>query len=758
MQQTSKGSIGPRDKLGAPAPAARAFARWITRYRLLVVLAWLIAAVLVAAGGDRIRTDPDVLVYFDPAKPERQAFDAVEARFGQAREVVSLVVPDRGDVFAPRYLRTLADLEVRSLARPEVAAVRSPLGETGLSAAAVLAADDATLANAAARLKEAANRGDGAIAAVIPQDGSVAAVAAIVPAALGNASSRQIAAAHAALRDAVAKNLPGADILQTGRIPIDDAFLRESQEGVENYALAQIGVLSAILVLALGSVTLAATVIALVMVTLTGSTGTLGWLGITVNGISSTAPVVLMGLVVATAIHVAMAWQEALRSGATRIDALALAIDRNAKPVVLSVVTTLVSFLTLNLAEAPPFRDLGNIVAVGLIGVLALTFTLLPALLALVPQSFGRHRRVLEQALGALGAGAARHRRSVILGGFAAFLAGGAGIWSIKVDDTFSHYFDQRYEIRRATDLFETKLSGTTIIDLVVDAGAPGAAFTPEALDRLAAVDRWLGARPEVARVDSLAALRTDTEARGAPPSPNILASAAAQMVEAGAPRLAGADGREVRTSVVLRGVSSRQTLAFADALRTEAATLFGPASVTVTGLPILSAQLSLGSARAMVVGIVVALVAISLILFLTLRDWRLGLVSLLPNVLPVMLAFGIWGFLVGEISFAATVVAALTYGLVVDDTVHLLAKYQRYGREIGPGPEALRRAFRSVGVAVVATSLALGASFMPFAMSGFLVNRHFGALTAITLIAAMVADLVLLPAFLARKSWRAGR
>ncbi len=757
MQRTHKGQpFGAGDALGAAAPAAVAFARWITRYRLLIVLAWVAGAVLVAMGGDRLRSDPDVLVYFDPATAERQAFDRVEARFGQAREVVSLVVPERGDVFVPNVLRALAEIEVRSAARPEVSAVRSALAGTGLTAAEVLAADDAALTGAAARLKAAARSEDN-LAAVLSADGSVAAVAAIIPVSLGNEDARTIAAAHSAIRDAVAGTLPGADIVQTGRIPIDNAFLRESQEGVEDYAIAQISVLAAIIFLALGSITLSAAVMALVMVTLTGSTGALGWLGITVNGISSTAPVVLMGLVVATAIHVAMAWQEALRSGAPRVEALAIAIDRNAKPVALSVLTTLISFLTLNLAEAPPFRDLGNIVAVGLLGVLALTFTLLPALLALVPASFGRHRRVLERWLGALGAAAAHRRRSVILASAALFVAAGAGIWMLKVDDTFSHYFDESYEIRRATDIFENKLSGTTIIDLVVDGGAAGTAFRPETLAALGAVDDWLGARDEVARVDSLSALAADIAARGAPLEPRFLAGASADMVAAGGPRVAGEDGREARTSVVLHGVSSRDTLAFADELRAFAAERFGADAVTVTGLPILSAKLSLGSARAMVWGIVVALVAISLILLLTLRDWRLGLISLLPNILPVMIAFGVWGFFVGEISFAATVVAALTYGLVVDDTVHLLTKYQRYGREIGPGIEAVRRAFRSVGVAVVATSLALGASFMPFAMSGFLVNRHFGALTAITLIAAMVADLVLLPALLARKSWRRG-
>ncbi|MEO1104105.1 MAG: efflux RND transporter permease subunit, partial [Pseudomonadota bacterium] len=525
---------------------------------------------------------------------------------------------------------------------------------------------------------------------------------------------------------------------------------RESQEGVNGYASIQLGILAGVILLALGSLSLTVVVMALVMLSLVGTVGALGFSGWPVNGISSAAPVVLMGLTVASAIHVVMAWQVALRAGADQTGALAVALDRNAKPVILSIVTTLLSFLVLNTAEAPPFRELGNIVALGLAGILALTFTLLPALLTLAPRSYGEHRGILERALGGMGAAAARRAKSVAAGGVVLIVGAVAGISAITVDDTFSHYFNEQYEVRVATDLFEEKLSGTTIIDLAVDTGAPGEAFSPQTLARTADIARWLEARPEVARVESLAAVAALIEDRGLPLSADNIQRTAARMAEAGVPRLITTDGQHVRTSIVMRGVSSRDTLAFRDELASYAGTVFDAGSVIVTGLPILSAQLSVGSARAMVIGMAIALTAISLLLVVTLRDWRLGLVSLVPNLVPVTIAFGIWGVFVGEVSFAVTVVAALTYGIVVDDTVHLLSKYQRMRAEAPNAVDAIRRAFRSVGIAVLVTTLALAASFMPFALSGFLVNRHFGALTALTLMAAIIADLVLLPALLA--------
>ncbi|MEM9221294.1 MAG: MMPL family transporter [Pseudomonadota bacterium] len=740
----------------APAPWADAYARRIKSLRWLIVLLWAAIGAAAVVGGERVRYDPDVLVYFDENRPERQAFDLVEARFGQSREVVTLFVPATGDAFTPDILRAMARLEKASSARPEVFAVRSPLSEAGLSAEEVLSATDEALEQAAENIRALAAGGGETVRTLATVDGSVAAVAVIIPEALANDAAREVAQAHKRLKDEVAATVSGAELMQTGRIVIDEAFLRESQDDVTAYASVQLAVLAAIIFCALGSLSLTVAVMALVLLALVGTTGALGFSGMTINGISSAAPVVLMGLTVASAIHIAMAWQEAVRRGADKTTALAEAFDRNAKPVVLSILTTLLSFLILNTAEAPPFRDLGNIVAAGLLGILLLSFTLLPALLTLAPRSRGRHRILVENALGKLGMLAARRARAVIGLGVLIAVAAGGGISLITVDDTFSHYFDESYEIRRATDLFEEKLSGTTIIDVAVDTGEVGGALAPDALDQVATLSAWISDRPEVARLDSISNVRDRLASAGAPITAAAIRDGAEQLALNGVPRTIDDEDRHTRISIVMRGVSSRDTLDFRDQLAAEAQSVFPDKEVLVSGLPILSAQLSVGSARAMVVGMALALAAISFLLMATLRDVRLGLVSFVPNLLPVAIAFGIWGVAEGEVSFAVTVVAALTYGIVVDDTVHLLAKFQRIRAETRDTVDAIGQSFRSVGAAVVVTTLALAASFLPFALSGFLVNRHFGALTALTLLAALVADLLLLPALL--KSLKYGK
>jgi predicted RND superfamily exporter protein len=148
--------------------------------------------------------------------------------------------------------------------------------------------------------------------------------------------------------------------------------------------------------------------------------------------------------------------------------------------------------------------------------------------------------------------------------------------------------------------------------------------------------------------------------------------------------------------------------------------------------------------------GTTVALILISLILIVALRSLKLGIVSMVPNLVPAAMGFGIWGMLVGEVGLALSVVTSMTLGIVVDDTVHFMSKYQRARRENGLDSEqAVRYAFTSVGRALVTTSVVLIAGFLVLALSAFKLNSGMGLLTALVIGLALIADFLLLPPLL---------
>ena len=150
-----------------------------------------------------------------------------------------------------------------------------------------------------------------------------------------------------------------------------------------------------------------------------------------------------------------------------------------------------------------------------------------------------------------------------------------------------------------------------------------------------------------------------------------------------------------------------------------------------------------------MMTGTIAAMALISLILIGVFRNIRLGLISLLPNFIPAAMTFGLWGYTIGRVGLAGSVMTAIAFGIIVDDTIHFLTKYLRARREGLDAADAVRSTFRSIGRALWTTTAVLSLGFLVFASSGFEISWSLGLMVAITLGFALLADFLLLPPLL---------
>jgi len=171
--------------------------------------------------------------------------------------------------------------------------------------------------------------------------------------------------------------------------------------------------------------------------------------------------------------------------------------------------------------------------------------------------------------------------------------------------------------------------------------------------------------------------------------------------------------------------------------------------SIESGSLPLIFAHIGKANMNSMLVGAAVALTLISGLLVVSLKSIKLGLISLLPNLLPALLGFATWSLLSGNINMALSVVMTITLGIIVDDTVHFLSKYKS-AMEKGLEPkECMQFAFDNVGNALIITTIVLVCGFGILAFSDFAINSDMGTLTAITIAIALIVDLTLLPALL---------
>lgn len=209
-------------------------------------------------------------------------------------------------------------------------------------------------------------------------------------------------------------------------------------------------------------------------------------------------------------------------------------------------------------------------------------------------------------------------------------------------------------------------------------------------------------------------------------------------------------DKSATRMTVTIRNINTTDILALEqraqDWLQQHGAEIRSDGSSTT----IMFSHIGKRNIKSMIAGTTLALFLISLILIFALRSLKTGLISLVPNLVPATMGFGLWGLMVSEINVGLSIVTGMTLGIVVDDTVHFLSKYLRARREKGlNAEEAVRYAFSTVGTALWVTSFVLIAGFMILTLSTFKLNSDMGLLTSIVIAFALIADFLLLPALL---------
>ncbi len=746
------------------------FATTVIRLRWGVIAACLALVASIASGVLKLEFTNSYRVFFSPDNPELLAFEAMENTYSKHDNVMLVVVPPDGDVFSRESLALVETLTTRAWQLPYVNRVDSITNFQYTTAVD----DDLTvrdLVTDAARLDAAALAAVRAVALAEPllagnlvaYDGRVTAVN--VTAQLPRLDEQQeipaVVSAARALAADIEQQYPGSEVRLTGVLMMDMAFSEASLHDARTLVAVSFGVIFALVGLFVGGVvgTLGtALVVGLAIATAMGFAGHLGY---PVSPPIAAAPVIILTVGVANCVHILDGCLQGMAAGLDQRSALIESLSSNFTPIFLASLTTVIGFLTFNFSEVPPFRHLGNLVAFGDIASYLLAVTLLPAVLAVLPLKPPTRSLLPVAWLAALAGFVIRRRRVLLWGLGAAACALVANLPRNTLNDVFIHYFDDTIEFRADTDFTIEHLTGLYHLQYSLASFEPGGVSEPAFLADLDAYTGWLRAQPEVMHVASFSDImkRLNRNMHGDDPQAYRLPETrelAAQyllLYEMSLPygldlnNQINLDKSALKLVVAIRTLSSAQAIAFNERaeqwLREHAPAV---KSGYGTGTIMMFSHIGERNIRSMLKGAAVALVLISVVLLLMLRSLRLGLVSLVPNLLPAALGFGLWGLVDGEIGLSLSVVASMTLGIIVDDTVHFLVKYRRARTALGASPEgALRYAFATAGRAMIVTSLVLIAGFLVLSRSHFELNAGMGLLTAIVIAFAALADLLLL-------------
>ena len=607
------------------------------------------------------------------------------------------------------------------------------------------------------------------VGALVGRAGDVASIVVTVDHLMGRTHEKRILARD--IRRVVERFGEQRDlrVRLAGPTILDDAFLRHTERDFLTIMPAMVLVIVIIILILFQTwraLLLPMSVVALASCWVTGLTVMIGQKLTIIHGIIYP---MLLGVGIATSIHLLSRTLLLRREGHSPREAADSALRQLLTPSFFTAATTVAGLSSLNFSNLAPLRQFGQIGAFGIASAFVLSYALGAWLLPWVAakESTGDAHHPLDRLwakwdrwLTALGELALKRAARVMVVSVLLSAIGLAGLFFLEIGSNPVEYFTKRDPVRQDLEFIDQELAGTTRLEVIVSTGVEGGVKEPEVLADMESVERWLREVDGVGASVSLAdyvkelrrALRGGDEAERRLPDDRREVAQLLLLVD---------DPEEIESMVNFEYSSARITTTVrasqADDLTARIdeldelleQTFEPPNSAISTGMSKLIANMDRYLLFSATRSMGLAFITVLLCMTLALRSVRLGLFSMIPNILPVALVIGFMGWVGIKLDPGTTMIGAVALGLVVDNTVHFLHHLRRRVHDGDDIHDAVVDTLMKTGRAVVTTSVVLTLGFELMLLASFSPNIHFGLLCGLAIAIALVADLVVLPAAL---------
>ncbi|MBE3877270.1 MMPL family transporter [Vibrio parahaemolyticus] len=744
-----------------------------TKYSLFVLLATIFLIIVATIGGKNLYFRGDYDIFFDGTNKQLLAFDEIQTTFAKTDNLAIVIAPEDGDIFTPQTLSLIQKITVDAWQVPYSSRVDSIANyqhteafDDDLLVEDLLYSEYELTPERISKVKSIALSEPVLKSALVSEKGDVTVVNITVqlPEMDKTAEVEEVVSSINAMIDRYQRAYPDVTFHKAGIIAMNHAFMTAAQDDSSTLVPTMLVVILVFLTIMLRSILSVIATLIVIIGSVMATMGISGWAGMFLSTATVNVPTLIMTLAVADGVHVIATMRQSMKNGFTKAQSIERSIALNFVPILITSVTTAIGFLMMNMSDSPVLRDFGNLSALGVMVACLLSVTLLPALLKLLPihvkmETSQDQKHVMDH----LGDFVVSQRRALLPLSVVVIVVCASLIPLNKVNDESVEYFGQRNEFRQAADFMEERISGMTNISIAIKTNESQGIAAPDFLNTIGEFSSWLRDQPETDHVATLADvykrlnknMHGDDEAYYSLPQARELAAQYLLLYEMSLPY-----GLDLNNQINVDKSSIKMVLTVANLGSVELVDLenriyqwfaeHAPQYQVVASSPsLMFAHIGEANMASMLSTLPITLVLISALLIFALRSVRLGLISLMPNIAPAVIGFGLWALISGEINLGLSVVVTLTLGIVVDDAVHFLSKYQRARREGQTAEQAVRYAFHTVGRALWITTVVLVAGFSVLAMSSFRLNADMGQLSAIVIFIALVVDFLFLPTLL---------
>ncbi|EHY1014100.1 MMPL family transporter [Vibrio vulnificus] len=746
-----------------------------TRFSFWTLIISLIAIVATAMGAKNLYFRGDYNIFFDGSNAQLQAFDEIQTTFAKTDNIALVLAPKSGDVFDQRTLTQIQEMTEQAWQVPYSSRVDSLANyqhteavDDDLLVEDLLYQSYPLTAERIAKVRVVAMSEPLLVNALVSEKGDVAVINITMqmPGVDETAEVDEVVAYVEQMLSHYRAQYPDVTIYKAGIIAMNHSFAMAAQNDSATLVPTMLLVILVFLTIMLRSFLSVLATLVVIIGAIVATLGIVGWAGMFLHVASVNVPTLIMTLAVADCVHVIASMRHFMRQGMPKSQAIHRSVTLNFVPIIITSVTTAIGFLMMNMSDSPVLRDFGNLSALGVMIACVLSVSLLPALLNLLPVRFSAKQAAKSSDIMDKLADLVVHRRNVLLPLSIVVIAGSAALIPYnKVNDESVKYFDTSSEFRQAADFMEQRISGMTTMSIAIKTHQSQGIASPEFLAVLGEFTHWLREQPETDHVASLSDIykrlnknmHGDDNAYYALPAERELAAQYLLLYEMSLPfgldlnNQVNVDKSSVKLQLTVKNLGSVELVALEERIYQWFASHAPQYQVVASSPSLMFAHIGETNMASMLSTLPITLILISALMIFALRSWRLGMISLVPNIAPAVIGFGLWALISGEINLGLSVVVTLTLGIVVDDAVHFLAKYQ-HARKAGQNAEqAVRYAFHTVGRALWITTVVLVAGFSVLALSQFRLNSDMGQLSAIVIFVALVIDFVLLPSLLMR-------
>ncbi|WP_186176068.1 efflux RND transporter permease subunit [Vibrio jasicida] len=744
-----------------------------TKYSIWVLLATVLLVIFATIGGKNLYFRGDYNIFFDGTNKQLLAFDEIQTTFAKTDNLAIVIAPDNNDVFIPETLQLVQNLTVDSWQVPYSSRVDSIANyqhteaiEDDLLVEDLLYEDYELTSARIAKVKHIALTEPVIKNALISEKGDVTIVNITVqlPEVDKTAEVQEVMNHINRMIEQYQQNYPNVEFHKAGIIAMNYAFMTAAQEDSSTLVPTMLLVILVFLTIMLRSFLSVIATLVVIIGSVMATMGLSGWAGMFLSTATVNVPTLVMTLAVADCVHVIATMRQSMQNGFSKAHSIERSIALNFMPILITSVTTAIGFLMMNMSDSPVLRDFGNLSALGVMIACFLSVTLLPALLKLLPirvkQNTSKNGSDFMDKLGDF---VVTNRKALLPLSVLVIVVSASLIPLNKVNDESVKYFDSRSDFRQAADFMEERISGMTNISIAIKTNESQGIADPIFLNSIGRFTDWLRAQPETDHVATLADvykrlnknMHADDDAYYSLPQDRELAAQYLLLYEMSLPygldlnNQINVDKSSIKMVLTVDNLGSVELVDLENRIYAWFANNAPQYEVVASSPSLMFAHIGETNMASMLSTLPITLVLISALLIFALRSLKLGLISLVPNIAPAVIGFGLWALISGEINLGLSVVVTLTLGIVVDDAVHFLSKYQRARKEGQTAEQAVRYAFHTVGRALWITTVVLVAGFSVLAMSSFRLNADMGQLSAIVIFIALVVDFLFLPTLL---------